>query len=97
TEPRLLSRTLSSPASFVRTQSTNAFAAGRFLLPFRMLMAPTSKPVSFGMVRSILAGALAFSVRMSWAQFGAPAASALAIDVITPGQRGRYATSFGGR
>src|SRR2546421_12411654 len=50
-----------------------------------MLTAPTSNPVSFGTLRSILLGSFAFSVRMSWLQFGAPAASPFEIDVITPG------------
>jgi SAM-dependent methyltransferase len=53
-----------------------------------MLTAPTSNPVSLGTVRSILVGSLAFSVRMSWLQFGAPAASPLEIEVMTPGDAG---------
>ena len=60
-----------------------------------MLTAPTSNPVSFGTVRSTRVGSLAFSVRMSWLQFGAPAASPLEIDVITPGDVGPYERMLG--
>jgi hypothetical protein len=71
TETRLLSFTFSSPASFVRTQSTKAFAAAGFLPPLTMLMAPISYPVSFGTMSST-PGFCAFLVRMSCAQFGQP-------------------------
>ena len=59
-----------------------------------MLTAPTSKPVSLGTLRSILLGSFAFSVRMSWLQFGAPAASPFEIDVITPGDVAPYDRMF---
>ena len=88
-EPRLLSFTLSAPASGVSTQSTNAWAAGRFFAPFTMLTAPTSNPVSFGTVRST-GLPFPFSVRMSWLQLGAPAASPLEMEVMTPGEVAPY-------
>src|SRR5687768_4477415 len=93
TETRLLSFTLSSPASFVRTQSTNAFAACGFLVPLMMLTPPISYPVPSG-TESSMPGVLVFCVRMSCDQFGQATASPFATDRIAPGDVPGYVAMF---
>ena len=76
---------MSAPASGVSTQSTYAFASGRFFAPFTIETAPTSKPVFAG-TASETPGFLPFSVRMSWAQFGHPTYWPWETAPIAPGE-----------